>query len=134
MFFVSRYCYILLLEFGFGHNLTPKARSYARFGLLPTYIHYFDHITSRCEISNISIHIDNFNMPFADMSKSFKHSTSSSTQGSRWKSMLNSVAKQVSQVASCYCSLFFLFNWLLLRIGNLMYNGLIGYDIGFRGN
>ncbi|KAL2999170.1 hypothetical protein AAZX31_09G145300 [Glycine max] len=33
-----------------------------------------------------------------DMSKSFKHSTSSSTQGSRWKSMLNSVAKQVSQV------------------------------------
>ncbi|KAG5134123.1 hypothetical protein JHK82_025311 [Glycine max] len=32
-----------------------------------------------------------------DMSKSFKHSTSSSTQGSRWKSMLNSVAKQVSQ-------------------------------------
>ncbi|XP_027358420.1 uncharacterized protein LOC113867350 isoform X1 [Abrus precatorius] len=33
-----------------------------------------------------------------DVSKSFKHSTSSSTQGSRWKSMLNSVAKQVSQV------------------------------------
>ncbi|TKY44975.1 Testis-expressed sequence 2 protein [Spatholobus suberectus] len=33
-----------------------------------------------------------------DVSKSFKHSTSSSTHGSRWKSMLNSVAKQVSQV------------------------------------
>ncbi|KAK7380157.1 hypothetical protein VNO78_32622 [Psophocarpus tetragonolobus] len=33
-----------------------------------------------------------------DVSKSFKNSTSSSTQGSRWKSMLNSVAKQVSQV------------------------------------
>ncbi|KAK7314828.1 hypothetical protein VNO77_33356 [Canavalia gladiata] len=33
-----------------------------------------------------------------DVSKSFKHSTSSANQGSRWKSMLNSVAKQVSQV------------------------------------
>ncbi|KAL2334409.1 hypothetical protein Fmac_015622 [Flemingia macrophylla] len=33
-----------------------------------------------------------------DASKSFKHSTSFSNHGSRWKSMLNSVAKQVSQV------------------------------------
>ncbi|XP_061342969.1 uncharacterized protein LOC133289112 [Gastrolobium bilobum] len=32
-----------------------------------------------------------------DMSKSIKSSTSSSTHGSRWKSMLHSVAKQVSQ-------------------------------------
>ncbi|CAJ1952379.1 unnamed protein product [Sphenostylis stenocarpa] len=33
-----------------------------------------------------------------DMSKSFKSCTSSSSQGSRWKSMLNTVAKHVSQV------------------------------------
>lgn len=33
-----------------------------------------------------------------DGSKSFKQSTPSSTHGSRWKAMLNSVAKQVSQV------------------------------------
>ncbi|RDY03233.1 Testis-expressed protein 2 [Mucuna pruriens] len=36
-----------------------------------------------------------------DVSKSFKHSTSSSSHGSRWKAMLNSVAKHVSQVPLC---------------------------------
>ncbi|KAK7270733.1 hypothetical protein RJT34_26118 [Clitoria ternatea] len=47
---------------------------------------------------NLAEGMNDVQEPKGDVSKSFKHSTSSSTYASRWKSMLNSVAKQVSQV------------------------------------
>lgn len=73
-----------------------------RGGLPSTSMYYFGDITNQSRIFSKSIHIENSSLCFSDGSKSSKHGTSSSSQGSRWKSMLHSVAKHVSQVAPCY--------------------------------
>lgn len=52
--------------------------------------------------------MDDVNFSFADVPKKLK----SNAPSSRWKSMLNSVAKHVSQVPFLYYSLSF-FHWFL---------------------